>query len=324
MALCVNPVYAELSLNPGTRDDEIPLSGEQQQGKIDKTHQVASTLLLSGADWIDSFFDDDRYVLEENKTRAKLRLSFGYSQFDEFEFSPQVKLRLKLPRLSKKALLIISSSDDDDFDADQNPISENPRNDDSELSDLSAGLRYLLKRGQQYHISTTFGASFSYLFAGLRYRYEHDFGHWQGRFTDTLRYYTDDGWENRVAVDMERRFSKRWFFRTTASLDWYENEDGLPHALTFQLYQVFNRAQAVLYEIGSYFDTEPSHKLTDLQLRLRYRQRLFRDWLIFEIAPQIGFPEEHENNADPGIILRLEADFGYLATRNPFQSVFGF
>ncbi len=45
------------------------------------------------------------------------------SRFDNFEFSPRVSLRLKLPRLSQKAFLIISRSDDDDFDAEKDPIS---------------------------------------------------------------------------------------------------------------------------------------------------------------------------------------------------------
>ncbi|XPS83796.1 uncharacterized protein Dvar_18140 [Desulfosarcina variabilis str. Montpellier] len=42
-----------------------------------------------------------------------MRLAYGYSRFDGFDFSPRVSLQLKLPRLSKKALLIIGISDDD-------------------------------------------------------------------------------------------------------------------------------------------------------------------------------------------------------------------
>ncbi|MBC2709557.1 MAG: hypothetical protein HGJ94_00650 [Desulfosarcina sp.] len=57
--------------------------------------------------------------------------------------------------------------------------------------------------------------------------------------------------------------------------------------------------RALLYQIGNYFDTDPSHKMTDVQLRVRYRQRLYRDWLILEIAPQIGFPEDRDRRANP-------------------------
>lgn len=316
-----NLVFAEPEA--GTQGDDIPFIGEKHEQAIDNTHQATSDKLLSMATWVDSFFGDERYLLEENKTRAKLRLSFGYTRFDNFEFSPRVRLRLKLPQLSKKAFLIISTSDDDDFGADGNPISDNPRNEDSERSDLSASLRYFLKVGKRYHLSTTFGASFNYLYGGLRYRYKYDFGPWQGRFTNTLKYYTDDGWENTTAIDMERHFSKRWFFRTSANVDWYEEEDGLPHTLIFQLYHVLSQERGLRYEVGSYFNTEPSHKLTDVQLRFCYRQRLYRDWLILEIAPQISFPEDHDKKANPGIVLRLEADFGYMAEQDAFRAVFG-
>ena len=47
--------------------------------------------------------------------------------------------------------LLNNSADDDDFDADGNPISDNPRNEDSEQSDPSVALQYFLKVGKQYH-----------------------------------------------------------------------------------------------------------------------------------------------------------------------------
>jgi hypothetical protein len=322
--LQAHAALAELKPAPGTQGNDIPLINEAGEQKIDDTHQQASMMLLTAADWIDSFFNDDRYLLEENKTRAKLRLSFGYTRFDHFEFRPRVDLRVKLPKLSKKAFLIISSSDDDDFDADGKPISNRPRNEDSEGSDLSASLRYFLKVGEQYHVSTIFGASFAYLYGGLRYRYEYDFGPWQGRLANTVKWYTDDGWENKASIDMERHFSAFWFFRASGKLDWYAHAAGLPHALVLNVFQVVNAHSALLYEVGNYFDTDPSHKMTDLLLRVRYRQRFYRDWLAFEVAPQVSFPEAHDRRPNPGIVFRVEADFGYMMEQDAFQTVFGF
>ncbi len=302
----------------------MPLIPDEYESKVDETHQKTSDLLLSAANWLDSFFGDDRYSLEENTTRVKLRLSFGYSRFDGFDFSPRVSLRLKLPKLSKKALLIVGASNDDDFDIGDDPVSNEPRNEDTEKSDLTAGLRYFLKVTKDYNLSTTVGASWGYLYAGLRYRYVYDFGPWQGRVTNNLKYYTDDGFENRLGLDMERHFSRRWFFRTSGNLDWYEERDGLPHALHFRLYHILNQHYAVKVEIGNYFDTEPTYKLTELQFKVCYRQRFFRDWLIVEVAPQIGFPYKNNREPDPGIVVRLEADFGYTSEDDVFKAVFGF
>lgn len=324
LLICVSLSMADIDPDPGTQGNVIPLISDEQEQKVDEVHQKTSEILVSAADWLDSFFDDDRHMLEENTTRANLRLSFGYTRFDKFDFSPRVRLRLKLPKLSSKAFLIVGASNDDDFDVGDTPISENPRNDDDEKSDLSAALRYFLKVGKAYHLSTTVGVSWGYAYAGLRYRYEYDFGPWQGRVIDTLKYYTDDGFENKLNLDMERHFSRRWFLRTSANVDWYEEEDGLPHSLSFRLYHALNRHRALQYEVSSYFDTEPNHKMTDLQLRVRYRQRFYRDWLVLELTPQIGFPSDHDRKPNPGVVLRLEADFGYMVEQDAFGAVFGF
>ena len=108
---CVSLALAEFDPDPGTQGNDIPLISDDYERKVDATHQKTSELLLSAADWLDSFFGDDRYSLEENTTRVKLRLSYGYSRFDGYEFSPRVSLQLKLPKLSKKALLIVGISE---------------------------------------------------------------------------------------------------------------------------------------------------------------------------------------------------------------------
>ena len=161
------------------------------------------------------------------------------------------------------------------------------------------------------------------MYAGLRYRYVYDFGPWQGRFTDNLKYYTDDGFENQAGIDMERHFSRRWFFRTSVSIDWYEQGDGLPHALHLRFYHILNQHQALKYEVGNYLDTRPQYQLTEVQFKVCYRQRFFRDWLIVEVAPQIGFPYDKNQDPNPGIVLRLEADFGFINDIDVFKAVFG-
>jgi hypothetical protein len=64
--------------------------------------------------------------------------------------------------------------------------------------------------------------------------------------------------------------------------------------------------------------------MTEMPFRVRYRQRFYRDWLIFEVAPQIGFLYDHNREPNPGIVLRLEVDFGYMPEQDVFKAVFGF
>jgi len=55
---------------------------------------------------------------------------------------------------------------------------------------------------------------------------------------------------------------------------------------------------------------------------VRYRQQFYREWLIFEVTPQVNFPEDHDRDAQYGIMFTIEAKFGNLRgkrLRNIFQ-----
>ncbi len=44
----------------------------------------------------------------------------------------------------------------------------------------------------------------------------------------------------------------------------------------------------------------------------RYRQRFWRDWMYFDITPQVRFPRDRRFNPVPGILFGLEVLFGQV------------
>lgn len=44
-------------------------------------------------------------------------------------------------------------------------------------------------------------------------------------------------------------------------------------------------------------------------LKLVYRQRIWRDWLSMEIAPQVNYPRDNDFEAEPGLFLRFDIRF---------------
>ena len=306
-----------------TQGEEIPLLGEKGGVVLDDMQERGSKLVSYFAKWVDSFFDDPRYLVEENRSRIKIKLALGYSELYDFEFQPGVDIRLNLPQLENRFNIFISANDDSDFDVDSNPISNADPNSGEELT---VGVRYFLALGERYNVSVDTGLSLSYVFAGLRYRHLHQFlsTDWNGRFTNRLRYYSDDGWENRASYDVERALGERFFLRTTLTGIVAQRFDGVPASAVAKLYQVLNIDRALLYEVGVFTNTEPEFELTDLQLRLRYRQRFYRDWLVVEVAPQVSFPNEFDNETNLGLVVKLEADFGYLKDLKAYESVLKF
>jgi len=305
-----------------SQEDDIPGVSLQQQEKLNELKDTASTKLMETAQWLDSFFDDSRAISEENKTRATVSLSTGYSRDDDFEFKPRFNLQLKLPRLSSRALLIIQGSDDEDFDIESNPISDPSEHENSKYEDLTVGLRHFLLETEKYNLSVDYGASWDYLYGGFRFRSLQEYNNWQGRLTDRLRYYTDDGWENITSYDLESRKGENWLFRSTTSLVLAEDAIGIPHSQYFKLYQVLSEHQVISYESGLFLNTEPDYRVTDLQFIVRLRKRFYRDWLVLEVTPRITFPEENDYEINPGILIKLEGTIGYDSDTDVYRKIF--
>jgi len=299
-----------------TEIDDLPL--------LDSAQERTSAAVLDFADWMDDFFSDERAISEENRTRIKLEMSLGYSRNDDFEVKPRLSGRIDLPHLNRKLNLLLFASDDREFLVEQKPLPSLPRQQGGGERQAAAALQYFFKEEDIYNISSTFGGSYDYLYAGFRFRYSRDIGSWRGRCINRLRYFTDDGLVDNLSYDLERQLAEKWLFRTTAAAEWLEDRDGLAHSLVFRLFQIINGEKALLYEVGSYLDTEESYAMTDLQVHLRYRQRFLRDWLILEIAPQITFPQEYDRQPNPGFIMKLEAEFGNLAGLDIFSGIFDF
>lgn len=303
--------------------DDIPLINRDKAQKLDDAQIEASVLLYEVSEWIDSFFDDGRFNEEENESRATLKLAVGYSRFDNLEIEPRLNIRLKLPNLSSRAHLILEAAEDSDFEVEDSP-SDNFSDDqsDEDGGEFRAAIRWFLKESEDLNIAVDAGGSWNYLYGSFRFRALQDFDEWQGRFTNRLRWYTNDGWENRTTYDLEHHFNEDFFFRVTSKLNYYETKDGFPHSQHFRLYQVLTAIQALSYETAIYMETEPSYKSSDLQFILKYRQRFYRDWLVLEISPRISFPEKYDREINPELIFKLEASFGNNAGEEGFKKIF--
>lgn len=318
IALVAAPALSASTHDPNINDaDSI-----EDKSIIDDVHEVASETLFEAAEWFDSFFDDTRYDTELNKSRAKLKLSTKITDEGDIDISPRFQWRIHLPKISKKTNLILFGSEDDDDDFGSGSL-DSPSDEDRSRDDFGAAIQQFFKIGEKYNISGTFGVSSNSIYTGLRYRYYHDLGPWQSRLVERLRYYNDDGWENTLSIDMERQISMKWLFRSTASFSWYENEDGLPYDLSFNFYRFISERRSYALEWYNSFETRPDHELADIQLQFRYRQRLHRRWLLYEVKPRVNFREENDRDPEFSIYFILEAKFGHEEGKR-IKDVFSF
>ncbi len=289
--------------------------------QIDKTHKKISEYIFNSAEWLDSFFGDHRFSAEDNRTRVKLRTSAFTDSKDGFDIGAGASFRLVLPNLEKRWHIVVSgSSADDDFRETKNSTGD-VRKDfvKAEENDFSLALQYFIKTTSRNNIRIESGIRWRdnepVLFAGPRYRwYKQISDPWALRFTQQFRWYTDEGWYIRSAFDMERPVSEKFFFRSSAEGVWQEEEEGYSYSFGLSLYHTLSPGRVLEYQIGNNYETRPVHVLDEVSIRVRYRQRLWRDWLRLEISPQVTLPREEDYEIVPGIFVQLEVEFGkYLS-----------
>ncbi len=310
------------SLEDGAAPTGLEEDSEQEEPRrrtiVDALHGTLTKSVQATATWLDSFFGDERYEIEENLTVVKLRYDAFREEDSRWDTNPEIDARLVLPQMQKKTHLIISGSPSDDFDGGlapaHPPAGAAPAHEERRVT---TALQYFFRATNRMNLSIRVGAQLQkgspVLFSGPRYRYfcqDCPGPAWGTRFTEELFWWTSKGWQSRTRIDLERSLPHDLFFRTSLDGEWTENITGYFYTLSFILRQPVTRSAAVQYEWSNSFETRPEHELETVALAIRYRQSFLRDWLFFEVAPQTRFPRERDFDFTPGVLFRLEAVFG--------------
>ena len=306
------------------QDDDVGVPEEAEpaaeEGVVDATHRKVSQTILASSDWLDKFFDNELYEEEDNRTRLRLKFSSFIESGEGLDNSVKVSLRLTLPRLQERLQLFFIGDGDDEFDLD-NTEEENLslRYADADDEQGTIGAEYFLKRTKRRNISLKAGVRLSSgdtkFYIGPRYRHLFFFGKWSLRFTEQIRYFTEEGFESKTRIDCERRLSKTLFFRFTPNGNWYEEEHGYYYSFRLMLYQILTHRRVLKYEWYNGFETKPHHQLQKVTLRIRYRQRVRREWMYAELMPQLSFPRDRDFKITPGFMVRIEVVLGEVRER---------
>ena len=298
----------------GAPDSEIP-----DRPMVDTAHYHISNTLLSSAEWLDAFFDDERYKSEVNESRLKLSFESSVINGEGVNFDANTHLKIVLPEMENRLSFEISGDTDDEIrdDRSSDRALDKTIKDETDRGGLTAGFRYLLAAKERYNIHIKSGARIRGLkpvvYIGPRYRQTWDLENWALRFTQRLRWYSDEGFESRSRWDLERPVFGDYFFRTTTEIKWYEVENGLFYDLDFSLSHAIDGRSAIEFQWNNRFRTRPHDQLSTTVFRLRYRRRVWRDWLSFEVAPQIAYPRDRDYNVTPGILFRFNMVFGFYS-----------
>ena len=295
---------------PCRGEEPLPERGDTA---VDAMQQIVSTGVGVTAAWIDSFFGHDNFESEANTTRLSLGVSSFTEQGEGTDFRVRNSLRLNLPYLEDRVRLTLSQSspDFDTTDTDWEDIEEDVRgtNDTS----VGAALTFYFHRSERRNLSVSAGVrtrdGSAAFYLQPRYRHTWRLGSWDLRFVQRVFWYADTRLDARSELQLERLLGSQWLFRTTALVDWYEDENGVFPQLNFSWQRRLSERRALAISWNSFFETYPNTVLESSRMRLRYRQQVWRRWLWFSVAPQVVFPRDSDYDPVPAIMFEVEARF---------------
>ena len=135
-------------------------------------------------------------------------------------------------------------------------------------------------------------------------------GQWQFRATETLFWYDSTGPGETSRLDIERRLSEDYLFRSTSQATWLDETQQFDLGQDFYLIHTINKYRGIIYQTGLTAASEPDIHTTAYLLSVRFRQQIHSDWLFFEINPKIIYPQENDFNSQYSLTFKLEVVFG--------------
>ncbi len=296
---------------------ETPPKSEEskpQEGFVDTLHGSLSRQIQDTAVWLDSFFTNESYLKEQNRSYVRVRYDVFKEQGTNVSMKPSFDLRLALPELEKKSHLIFTAEPSQPPLGSAAPVQTvGERFGTTEQQNVTAGVHYIFRSSVKESFVVRSGMQFSkftpVVFAAPRYRALFPLDSWNMRFTQEVLWRTDTAWQTDTRFEFERLLRQDFFFRTSIDGVWASRVRGYLYSIGFFLSETIDKSHAIDYELINFFQASPG-ELTEVDLRIRYRHSFWRKWLFFELAPQVRFPRNKNFEDTPGILFRIEMFFG--------------
>lgn len=282
---------------------------EPEYSSLDRSRDWLAKQVEGFSGGLDSFFIErffNEKVLDDdiNGSRAVISLHTRRIFGEGVEYKLDAKLKLELPHTQDRLKLLIRSEDDSEYAVDRDPLRS------VENATYSTSVRYVISEAKKWETDADVGIRLKIPFnpfVRLRtYRY-FDFMDWRSRFTQSLLYYHIDGWVEKSDFFMDYNFSEDKLFRLSTNADYYLLGDYFELNYGIGLYQKLKNNAMLAYLAGASGDTKEGAILNGYFAGIKYRRRIYKDWIYAEIMPQLEWNEERNYQRLGAVMFRLEA-----------------
>lgn len=303
LCLCAGEILADDSLRGWTAP--VPKAEKPQETDenwVDSSHAYVTENAQALTQWMDQFFGDENYNLEQAESLLRLQLIGGWDTEDGFD--PKIRLRgkLQLPRISRRLDLVFSDQAQDDEDLE-----------DDRLDDR-VGLQYLLREGERSRFDTTLGFTSSGFKPGVRYRNHGPIiDEVSYRFIQRVQWEQDEEFYATSQLDLNYKQDDDTVWRWSQRALWGEESEGVEWRSRLALRQrhLLDSERPLAVEHFLLVDgvTRPDAFVRNYRLGTIFRRQVYRPWMFVEVEPSYSFRKldaQSGRNGEWSIILRLE------------------
>ncbi len=283
-------------------------------GMADASRDYLSDRFVGFVTGIDRFFGDERNYQEANDSVIQLDLSrvVGYGGERKFVLSGRANVRL--PATERRLHLLIETDPDKNATVDPANTRTPPLRKATPPESYAAALRFERAAAERWHFSADGGLKFAGLntapFARTRASLTKPLDdQWRLKVAESLFWFNTIGAGESTLLDLERTISEPVLFRASSSATWLHDTQNMDLRQDFSFFHKLNDRTALLYQASVIGVTRPQTQVMDSVLLLVYRYRLHRQWVFFELSPQLHFPRDREFKSSSVLSMRLEMLF---------------
>ncbi len=271
---------------------------------VDNSHNYVTTQAQALTVWMDNFFGDPDYNLEQAESQLRLEMSNDWDQEDGYNGKLRLRGKVQLPRVSRRLNLIFNQEEGDKF---------NEVRSDRQLDD-QVGLLYNVLEKQRSRLDLTLGLGWLKLRPGVRYRYQGPLGSSNNyRFTQRVQYENSDGFYSTSQLYLDHLGGQNTLWRWDNRLVYGEETDGVEWRTGLSLNQRYRathkRHQLVIRYFGTINGVTDPDYVKNYRLGMLFRRQAYRDYLFFELEPSYNFRKNNADDSRSGvwdIVLRVE------------------
>lgn len=255
--------------------------------------------------FVDSFFSENIIDDDVKGSRAKISLYTRRVLGDPVDYKFGISLKLVLPNTNEKLNLLISSEEDDARESDPLESVENV--------DYTSTLRYIINESERWKTNFDLGIKWGVPpdpFARFRARRYVYLSEWELKATQTLSYFTQEGWGEETHLQADYPLNTEKLFRINAKAGYLLNDHFFTLDYDLGLYHELSRTSALAYVAGASGDTENDATFYTYTAGVRYRQRIYSDWVYGEVEPQFMWDRDKDYETTPVIMFRIESVIG--------------